>query len=907
MENEKSVEEEKSVSKIQPEPSHMQMETSAMNMAHSVLQVKENLINKIMKSVPTTKLELNEENIQKSVLVNRLQGQIGDQYYVFTDDQKIRSRKVKKQTNSKETDTDVDIIDDDDDDDTDEDEKKIRKKRKGNRRTSKEDTSSSAINKTSSQLNNKIISLPIRHYYIAIIMLLITLISTLILLQLLDDKEYSWIYSYIKIFICLLSSSLTVIILYPILKNKFIKVNDKDFLKSINRLKDKHTEKNAYKNFNLWYDNSCDIPFKSYSFNLRVVEDKMVENSMRNELLLLERIFSIKRILSSKKQSILITGKSFFGKTSLIRRLAYDWATKTNPHYLSRFDLVIVIPLKQLGKRNIVEAIVETILESKDEKSIQAFSESKLNYLVLLDGYDEILERNLMLDFLQFSRNEPSPPMTIIITSKEKAAKNIRARFDWHFSLTGLSKKDKIMYIETAFSNDDTKREQLKDYISNIIFIQDLITCPQMLNILCSIYKYEDQQEMTVTVLYIRMIEILIHKYWSKYGYNFLLKRVAFLEGEKLLIRLGKLFFENLIKNKRYVLKKDLEKQFSEEEFEVISQLNIVPITTYGDDIAVSPFHQLLIEFFSAFYVFNLEYKVNRHSIRVYGLKIMKEYFLIDVRFHLLYGMKAFWDFDRLESDFTDSEYIIIGKSKILQFPADMEIFQICKNKITEERFKKFCLAKPDICFNIVWDSFIALKNVVNYNEIICLTIFIPIEREKWKKVESDALQLINSNFLIKYVCFKLSSCSCYLDEYKHIFIDLRSLVEAAIPAINDNSKIVIEIEDKFEHFKKISRNFHSEDIYKEEEIISLVYFALTKENSPPFSLTIGEVHVQFRNEVDLNKARKMILFLSVDQIELFDQKYSWWKECLINFNWEINVPERYTLQLDGNDIVSIL
>lgn len=191
MENEKSVEEEKSVSKIQPEPSHMQMETSAMNMAHSVLQVKENLINKIMKSVPTTKLELNEENIQKSVLVNRLQGQIGDQYYVFTDDQKTRSRKVKKQINSKETDTDVDIIDDDDD--TDEDEKKIRKKRKGNRRTSKEDTSSSAINKTSSQLNNKIISLPIRHYYIAIIMLLITLISTLILLQLLDgNMQFYW-------------------------------------------------------------------------------------------------------------------------------------------------------------------------------------------------------------------------------------------------------------------------------------------------------------------------------------------------------------------------------------------------------------------------------------------------------------------------------------------------------------------------------------------------------------------------------------------------------------------------------------------------------------------------------------------------------------------------------------------
>ncbi|XP_023220678.1 uncharacterized protein LOC111622509 isoform X1 [Centruroides sculpturatus] len=836
----------------------------------------------ILKSVSCQSLDLTNENLPKPVVVKNLKGQIGNQYYVFTDEEKLKFRKSKpkKQIDSE-----------------DEEEEKEEK-------LSKDERSLSILSKPSiSRVNDFII--------VSVLFVVICIITAInIFSKMIYHEETigqsSFNLNIIDILL-LLAIAIASCFGFLIYYNGYI--SDGDLLKKTSKLKKKYAEMNSFEHHNLWYDSSCDIPFEKYVINLKVVEDKMVENSLRNEIFLLEDIFTIKRI-SSQKQFILVTGKPFFGKTTLVRRLAYDWSTRKSLHYLSRYDILIVIQLRELGNRTIIEAITETILGTRDENSINAFVKSKLNFLILLDGYDNMVKKQLFLDFLRSSINNPSPKMTVVLTSNEKVSKTIRIKFDWHFSLTGLMQEDQISYVAQVFVDDVKKGKRMKEiYLENLVFLEDLTICPQMMNILCSIHKHEEEFNVTITTLYIKIIEMLIRRYWSKYGYNYLLKKSSFVEGEKLLLRLGKIIFENLINDKHFVLEKDLKKEFSnEQEFEIISQLNIVPVTNFGDDIAISTFHQMLIEFLAAFYVFNLEYKNNKYSVEVYGITVIKGYFKNFLRFIFLYGMQTFWDFDRLERDLTEGENLYnMKRTRIIQFPGDLEIFQICRDKISEERFAKFCMIKADITYNIEWDSVSTLREVLSRNQVELVTIFLPTNKEKWKRVQRDVVLLLKSNPSIRYVCFQLNSCPCYIDEHKHVFVDLRSLLEAAISAIDIESTVIVEIEHKFRDFKKISRNFRSEDFYREEEIVSLVYFALNQINQPPFSVKLGKIHLQFRQKIELEMAREMILFVSEKQIETYS-KYSWWQDLLMNtLNWVEHQPRHYTLQIDDHEIISIL
>ncbi|XP_067126626.1 uncharacterized protein [Centruroides vittatus] len=862
------------------EASTSEMEISATEMETVANDFKTNLMENILKSTPCQSLDLTNENLSKPVVVKNLQGQIGNQYYIFSDEEKIKSRKLRKQLDSE----------------NEEDGKQ--------EKISKRAISITPFKPSISRNNNNNIIIIIVSALFAVIYNIINKIFQTRLYNEETIGQFSFSLNTIDILL-LLAIAIASCFGFFIYYNGYI--SDGDLLKKTSKLKKKYAEINSFEYHNLWYDSSCDIPFENYVINLKVVEDKMVENSLRNEIFLLEDIFTIKRISLSKNQFILVTGKPFFGKTTLVRRLAYDWSTRKSPHYLSRYDMLIVIQLRELGNRTITEAITETILGTRDENSINAFMKSKLNFLILLDGYDNMVKKQLFLDFLRSSINNPSPKMTVILTSNEKVSKAIRIKFDWHFSLTGLMQEDQISYVEQVFADDVKKGKRMKEiYLENLVFLEDLKICPQMMNIICSIHKYEDEFNVTITTLYIKIIKMLIRGYWSKYGYNYLLKKSSFIEGEKLLLRLGKIIFENLINGKHFVLEKDLKKEFSnEQEFEIISQLNIVPVTNFGDDIAISTFHQMLIEFLAAFYVFNLEYKSNKCSLHKFEITAMEKYFLNFLRYIFIYGMHAFWNFDWLEGSLRDTKELLITlNSNMFQSVQDLEIFQICRDKISKERLAKILTTQTDITYNINWVSVSTLRTlrtILNQNEFDALSIIIPVNKNKWKRVQRDVELLLHSNLSFKHVCFLLNSCPCYINEYNRIFIDLRNLLEAAIFAINIESIIVIRIVNKFKYFKKISSSFLSEDIYREEKIVSLVYFPLDEINYPPFTLKFNKITLQFKTKIELEKEREIIFFVSDNQIKL-------WEDLLMNTcYWNILPPRHYTLQSDDSGIVSIL
>ncbi|XP_023222432.1 uncharacterized protein LOC111623926 isoform X1 [Centruroides sculpturatus] len=680
-------------------------------------------------------------------------------------------------------------------------------------------------------------------------------------------------------------------------------IRDTDFLRNVQALKEKYQNSHSYQPFNLWYNSNSDIPLKKYIFQLKVIEDKMLENSKRDENILLEDALYLVQSVHKTKHSILITGNPYFGKSSLIRKIACMWSINCASHYLSSYDLVVVISLRDLNSRTIPEMIVETIFGNKDKRLIDGFRKSHLNFFILLDGYEEMKQKGVLLDFMNSYLN--SLNITILLTSTIKAATNIKGRFDWHFSLVGLSKENQKKYIDSTLTDDLERKEKLKTDLDHIMFLPQLMKCPLMMNIFCYHYLYlHSDIDITITTLYIQMFNTLIQKFWTKYGYSSILKRGTFLKGEVILTRLGELAFRNLNNSRNFIPIEDIMKEFqNEEEYEIVSNLNIIPLTIQSDDTAMSPFHHYLLEFLSVFHIFYLEYKKRGNSGFIYGNTVIKKYLILRQRNNFIYGMKTYWDFDRLERDFM----MISEIKKVIQFPGEMEMFHLCRKKITEERFKAFCLLRNNYSFNIIWDSIATLKDILRYGKPTLLTIIVPPNIKKWDYIENDMLKIINSSESITHVFFRSSVCPYYIDEYKNLFLDLRSLFEASISAVNTSAELVIDMFESFDSFNKISRNFLSDGIYREEEIVSLVYFGLREDNKPPFKIDMERLRIQFPETFDLEIVQQMILFISENQIGIFN-KYPSWKNLLNSyFNWEINPPKHYKLQLNGDEIVSIL
>ncbi len=247
------------------------------------------------------------------------------------------------------------------------------------------------------------------------------------------------------------------------------------------------------------------------------------------KLVPLERLFEPRKLSDGKEvvpKRILIRGRAGVGKTTLSKKIVYDYTQKAQ--WRDRFDYLLQIPLRTLkGKQrcDLVTLFHETYFHTHPKGlalaqalAAQIKGPAQDRTLFVLDGWDEVAhewrEHEPMAEFLKDLVNQPA----VLITSRPFIELKQVQAIELELETVGFSPENVITYIDNPAMMSVAQAQEMKRFIQTNAFIQGLVNVPIQLDALC--YSWDEikrlqqgaHSEMTVTALY----QAMMNKLWRK-------------------------------------------------------------------------------------------------------------------------------------------------------------------------------------------------------------------------------------------------------------------------------------------------------------------------------------------------------------------------------------------------------
>ncbi len=255
----------------------------------------------------------------------------------------------------------------------------------------------------------------------------------------------------------------------------------------------------------------------------RLPSSERLEATNPNKLIELEKLFEAQKLRDGSEgvpKRILIQGRAGIGKTTLCKKLVYEYH-RQNGLWQDRFESVLWVPLRQLKTHSpkCLEDLLCTQYFAGHERS-QAQALSKIFYanqnktLFILDGLDEVVgelnEGRPLKDFLQILLNQPY----VVITSRPAGVDaNLLDRLDLELETVGFSPDNVQAYIEKFAP--ESNQAAIEQFIRRTPLIQGLVNIPIQLDALCYSWdRLPQNKEVTMAMLYGAMVD----KLWRKDG-----------------------------------------------------------------------------------------------------------------------------------------------------------------------------------------------------------------------------------------------------------------------------------------------------------------------------------------------------------------------------------------------------
>ncbi|XP_033642114.1 protein NLRC5-like [Asterias rubens] len=279
---------------------------------------------------------------------------------------------------------------------------------------------------------------------------------------------------------------------------------------------------------------------------------------------------SYEDMLSFDKNRILITAESGYGKSTLLKKIAYDWAVlQRDTHVtqqkrespLSKYELVFLLEINQMkAKFNITDEIYSQILPHNDfgKKSVENYmTQNPEKVLILLDGADEIPFERLQMANEDFSVNnvlsfKSLKRCKVIVTSRQSTAlKLLTCNPDFtRVNIVGFDEKNKKEYIRNYFSNFDP---QYHDYVLSEISksetLRSLGEIPLFLWLMCSsLTQAGSRLPDRITELLSDAVNIIHKQKMSKYCTSKPSEKLTEKAFNELVAKLGQVALESLMK-----------------------------------------------------------------------------------------------------------------------------------------------------------------------------------------------------------------------------------------------------------------------------------------------------------------------------------------------------------------------
>ncbi|XP_038053578.1 NLR family CARD domain-containing protein 4-like [Patiria miniata] len=189
------------------------------------------------------------------------------------------------------------------------------------------------------------------------------------------------------------------------------------------------------------------------------------------------------------------------GKTTIIDKIAYDWAVGSVA--LGHFTLLFVLQMSALNQTSdLVDSVFDQLL-SDDTKvnkcDLEAFIKNNgSSVLILVDGLDEFRTTNLDQEkygpILRMLNQKVCRECFVIVTTRPSQfailkSNSLLTTSFIHVKLLGFSKKDIEKYARNVFTARRDMAEGLLDRIQSSNVLSDLARSPMLLLLMCIFWR----------------------------------------------------------------------------------------------------------------------------------------------------------------------------------------------------------------------------------------------------------------------------------------------------------------------------------------------------------------------------------------------------------------------------------
>ena len=307
---------------------------------------------------------------------------------------------------------------------------------------------------------------------------------------------------------------------------------------------------------------------------------------------------------SDGRDKILTKGDQGMGKTTLGKKLGFDWAKGI----FQKFSVIFFVQLKLVKPG---EPIENVILEQHPE--LKGLNVSPQNVgemlerfgnrcLLILDGLDEHgLGQNE--DVLKVIKNETLLDCRIIVSSRPHSVNEVEQYFSTTIRVDGFTKKEAARYASNFFTEKGKIAQILQFKPSDSRENFPVHKCPILLSILCLLVKENEinlsKADATVGDLYLRMVQCLYRKFTNRKGTQYV--ESDFIQVMK---SVGNLALQTLITNNPLLQKDEVLRIVGEFAFEYGFFSGHEDFRLCADptaDICVTYAHRSVEEFFGSF------------------------------------------------------------------------------------------------------------------------------------------------------------------------------------------------------------------------------------------------------------------------------------------------------------------